>query len=145
MNSTKKIVYKTQQKTAMLEFLKTHREELISPDTIKQGLADRGVAVSLVTIYRFLEKLQEDGTVIRVTSNDGKRGLYRYSGLDAKDFSHGRMVCLRCGKLLPLECTLLETFYEHVQKEHGCRLDYGKTILYCICPDCLAKEKQEKQ
>ena len=43
MNSTKKIVYKTQQKTAMLEFLKTHREELVSPDTIKQGLADRGV------------------------------------------------------------------------------------------------------
>lgn len=136
----KKEGYRTQQKTALLEYLKAHRNEFCSPESMRSDLNNQGVRVSLVTIYRFLDKLAEDGDVVRVSSSDGKRGLYRYSALDEKDFSHGRMICLECGKLLPLECSLLETFYEHVQKEHGCELNYAKTVLYCVCPECLAKK-----
>ena len=135
----KKGVYRTHQKTAIMAFLKEHREELLNPESIREGLSQKGIRVSMVTVYRYLDKLCDDGEVLRLSSADGKRSLYRYAGMDEKDFSHGRMICLRCGKLLPLECSLLETFYEHVQKEHGCRLDYGKTVLYCVCPDCLSR------
>lgn len=133
----KKSGYQTHQKKAITAYLREHNAELLTPENIRQGLAESGVRVSLVTVYRFLDHLCDSGAVTKVSSTDGKRSLYRYSALDSKDYSHGRMICLNCGKLLPLECSLLETFYEHVQKEHGCRLDYGKTVLYCICPDCL--------
>lgn len=138
-DSERKGVYKTKQKSAILEFLKHHSEELLTPETIWDQLSHQGIRVSLVTVYRFLDTLTESGEVLKLNSTDGKRSLFKYAASDEKDFSHGRMICLRCGKLLPLECSLLETFYEHVQAEHGCRLDYGKTVLYCLCPYCISR------
>lgn len=141
MADNRKNEYKTPQKSAILGFLKTHKDDFLNPEQIKEALGSDKVRSSLVTIYRFLDKLEEEGLVVRVYNAYGRRFLYRYIALDEKDFSHGKMICLRCGKILPLECSLLETFYEHVQKEHGCALDYKKTVLYCICPECLLKAK----
>ncbi len=136
-----KKVYKTVQKAAILNYLEDHKDDFLNPEDIREGLEKTKEKTSLVTIYRYLDKLEEAGKVVRVSDVKGDRSLYRYVALDKKDFSHGKMICLKCGKLLPLECTLLETFYEHVQKEHGCMLDYKKTVLYCVCPECLAKER----
>lgn len=138
-DTERKVVYKTRQKSAILDYLSAHSDELLTPETIRDELSKDGVRVSLVTVYRYLDRLAEQGQVLRINSADGKRSLFKYAAMDQKDFSHGRMICLRCGKLLPLECSLLETFYEHVQAEHGCRLDYGKTVLYCLCPDCIKR------
>lgn len=137
----KKTTYKTPQKTAILDYLKKHNEDFLMPETIKEDLNKNGVVLSLVTIYRYLDRLLDENAVVKIPEPEGgKRFLYRYVGLDDKDFSHGKMVCLQCGKVIPLTCTLLETFYEHVRKEHDCALDYKRTVLYCTCSECLKKE-----
>jgi len=144
MTKQKKNTYSTSQKKAILTFLQIHKDDFLTVDEIKEGILTKGFNLSIVTIYRFLDKLIENNEVVKVSNPDDKKHIYRYIALDNNDLSNGKMICLNCGKILPLECTLLSEFYEHVQKEHGCELDYKKTVLYCICPDCL-KTKQINQ
>lgn len=144
MKIEKQSGYATARKKAILAFLRNHKDDFLTPEKIREELGATGVNLSLVTIYRFLDRLLEENKVVKVSNPDGKRYLYRYVALDENNLSNGKMICLSCGKVIPLECTLLSTFYDHVQKEHGCKLDYKKTVLYCICPDCLRKQKESK-
>lgn len=137
--------YETKQKRVILEILKSKKNEFQTVGDLIKDLANLDINVSYPTIYRFLDKLEQEGNVVRISSTDGKRSLFRYVALDEEGFSHGRMVCLECGKIIPLECTQLETFYDHVQSEHGCELDYKRTVLYCTCAQCLAKRKEAPQ
>lgn len=131
--------YTTKQKRVLLEVLESKKNEFQTVGDLLKDLEKVGVEISYPTIYRFLDRLEGEGKVARISSTDGKRSLFRYIALDEKGFSHGRMVCLECGKIIPLECTQLGTFYDHVQEEHGCMLDYKRTVLYCTCSECLAK------
>lgn len=142
MKETQKNSYSTSQKKAILKYLQLHKDDFLTVEEIKEGILTQGVNLSIVTIYRYLDKLIEKNEVVKVSNPDDKRHIYRYVALDNNDLSNGKMICLGCGKILPLECTLLSTFYDHVQKEHGCELDYKKTVLYCICPDCLKKNNK---
>lgn len=131
--------YATKQKRILLEVLQSRKNEFQTVSDLLGGLEKLGVHISYPTVYRFLDRLAEEGKVARISSTDGKRSLFRYVALDEEGFSHGRMVCLECGKIIPLECTQLQTFYDHVQEEHGCELDYKRTVLYCTCAQCLSK------
>lgn len=132
--------YTTKQKRLLLEVLKSKKNEFQSVSDLISDLEKLDIHISYPTVYRFLDKLAEEGKVARISSSDGKKSLFRYIVLDEVGYSNGRMVCLECGKIIPLRCTQLETFYDHVQQEHGCELDYKRTVLYCTCADCLVKK-----
>lgn len=134
--------YDTKQKRIILEVLKSKNNEFQAVGDLVKLMTKLDIDISYPTVYRFLDKLEAEGKVARISSSDGKRSLYRYIALDEDGYSNGRMVCLECGKIIPLKCTQLETFYDHVQKEHGCDLDYKRTVLYCVCAQCLLKKSK---
>lgn len=136
--------YDTKQKRILLEVLKNKKNEFQSVGDLVGDMERLNIHISYPTVYRFLDKLAEEGKVARISSSDGKKSLFRYIVLDEEGYSNGRMVCLECGKIIPLKCTQLETFYDHVQQEHGCDLDYKRTVLYCTCAQCLAKRENSK-
>ena len=51
--------------------------------------------------------------------------------------------CEKCGKLLHLQCDMLEHIDAHLEEDHGFLLDTKRTVFYGICGDCRRK-MQEK-
>ena len=55
----------------------------------------------------------------------------------------GKLVCLKCGRFIPLECSRLEAFFDHISEEHGFELDRHHMILYGYC-GCCKNEKNSR-
>ena len=79
----------------------------------------------------------------KIPAVDGAGAQYRYIG-ELRPGSPGRLVCLQCGKIIPLECNKLHGFSEHILKEHDFALDSSHLIFYGCCRECRKfRETQE--
>ena len=90
------------------------------------------------TVYRTLSRLSAAGAVIRVPAADGKQARYRYVGTHTLP-SHGRMVCLSCGRTVLMECRRLSELSQHIWEAHHFSLDSRQTVLYGYCEQCAGK------
>ena len=138
------MVYRTKQSREILDVIKKTGNEHITASMIKRKLEDRGSDVSLATIYRQLEKLEDDG-IVRKFFLDGKAAAcFQYSGdNDLHCESHFHLKCEECGKLIHLRCSLLDEVEEHILRDHGFSVNPLKTVFYGLCADCSKKREGE--
>lgn len=133
--------YTTKQQTEILHCLqKSHG--FVTVDTIYEQMLQSGIKVGRATVYRFLERLEEEGTVVKCKSSDQQHTEYRYLPEHTEeDHAHdddtfGKMCCTVCGKTILLHCMQLEGFSRHIFNEHGFILEADKTVLYGKCENC---------
>jgi len=130
------MVYNTKQKTEIIAYLKEKKGTPLSAGDIGRHLAEENVPVGKTTIYRQLENLAEEGVIARIAA-DGDRSAY-YEYIDKADcYPHCfHCKCVKCGKLIHLECEELLEVTEHLSKEHGFTVDPVKTVIYGLCEAC---------
>lgn len=126
--------YRTRQQDQIEEVLKNRETQFCSVDQMMDRLKEKGIRVGHTTVYRLLERLSEEGSVVKVPAMDGHPAQYRY--LSDPDRSVGKLVCISCGKMIPLECGCIHQFAEHIQKEHHFLLGHQYAVLYGYCEDC---------
>lgn len=131
--------YRTKQQERILSYLMNRGDTFLTADAVLAGLRDTGVSVGLTTVYRALERLSDQGVVVKVPALDGSRAQYRYTGPDQNP-SSGKLVCLSCGKTQLLECARLETLTRHIQEDHQFEIDPRRTVLYGLCKHCRANQ-----
>lgn len=127
--------YRTRQQQLILEYLKECGDAGVTVESIWTSLQDRGAKVGQTTVYRGLERLAEEHIVIKIPSADGNCAQYRYLG-ESAPASSGKLVCLKCNRTYPLECTKLETLTQHIQADHQFEIDPRYTVLYGCCAGC---------
>lgn len=130
--------YRTKQQDLILAYLSGHTDDALTVEAIIAGLRASGCDIGQTTVYRVLDRLVEDGAAVKVPAADGNRAWYRYVGAKALP-SSGKMVCLKCGKTYPLECTQLEALTRHIYADHQFAIDPRRTILYGYCQACESK------
>lgn len=130
--------YRTRQQERILAYLIERRDTFLTADAVLAGLREAGASVGLTTVYRALERLSDEGVVVKVPALDGSRAQYRYTGPDQNP-SRGKLVCLKCGRTQLLECARLETLTQHIQEDHQFEIDPRRTVLYGCCKACRAK------
>ena len=127
--------YKTKQQEIILDCLKKQKSRFLTVDQIMDCLKEDGVAVGQTTVYRVLERMVDDGKMIRLPTEDGAK--VRYCFVDKEDLNkQGKLVCLGCGRFIHLECSKMKAFLDHIYEEHGFELDQQHTILYGYCESC---------
>lgn len=99
----------------------------------------RGNGIDLSTIYRTLNSFVSVG-LARKEVGPHKENLYSM----AKDEVTHLLVCLRCGKKVPLEGCPYHEVNEAIESSTGFRVLDHNTEIYGICPSCLEKEPQQK-
>ena len=52
---------------------------------------------------------------------------------------HFHLKCIRCGKLIHVDCAYLGELGEHIGAHHGFKVDRSKTVFYGTCGACLEK------
>ncbi|MEF2845150.1 MAG: transcriptional repressor [Eggerthellaceae bacterium] len=130
--------YKTKQKELILDCIRTHQGAFITIKDIDNALKARHEKVGIATIYRNLERLEEEGIITR-TAIEGMDGIcYRYLA-DTPDDVYFFLKCEQCGDLSPIDCGELQHFFEHVIEHHHVRINPAKTVFYGLCETCLAQ------
>lgn len=133
--------YRTAQRNRILEYLMENSDRHITVEDCTVALRQSGKTVGQTTVYRFMEKLVEEGRVRKFTS-DGIAACFQYIDSTACH-SHFHLKCLTCGKLIHLSCSYLEQLEQHVRHEHDFTIHSGRTIFYGVCHDCTQSAKKE--
>ena len=93
--------YTTKQQKAVLECLLSCAGAPVSAPALVEALHERGEHIGIATVYRQLEKLERQGSVHKVTTDEG--AYYQFC-------THGCAsdCCLfkgeRCGRIVHLDC-----------------------------------------
>ena len=73
--------YATNSRRKILDFLKSNSDRTVTVADIDQYLKRNGDAVNITTIYRYLDKLATDGTVMKYVAEAGGKAVYHSSRL----------------------------------------------------------------
>ena len=87
----------TRQKEAIIKFLKENECKHLSISDIKSVL---GNEIGLTTIYRIINALIEQGSVIKIPLSNSQGYCYQYNSDCNKRSDHYHLMCEKCGKLI---------------------------------------------
>ena len=123
--------YKTAGRQRLLGFLEENPDRHFTAEEIADALTESGKS----SVYRQLSGLCRDGAVRKYRSDTQSAYVYQFVGFgDCQHHFH--LKCVRCGKVIHLNCGLSDELIAHVGEEHGFGIDTGRSILYGYCADC---------
>lgn len=106
--------------------------EHATPEEIHDALAaDGGPEVSLSTVYRCLEALEELG-IVRHTHLDHRAPSYQLAG----HADHIHLVCNECGAVLKVPLEVAASLAKAVDAQTGFALDLTHVALHGSCSRC---------
>jgi len=129
--------YATVNRKKILDFLKENHNRTLAVADIDAHLKACDSEVNITTIYRYLDKLEKEGTVMKYVAEKGSQATYQYveQGHNCEDHLH--LQCVKCGHVIHLECHFMHEILEHVEKEHGFVMQCKNSIVYGTCKDCI--------
>lgn len=133
--------YYTEKRIKILDYLKQHSNEDICVKDIAEHLRkDNNTSVNVTTIYRYLDKLEGEGKVLRHMDENGTKSSFQYINPEDKCCSHLHMKCSSCGRIWHLDCSFMETFQKHIYEHHHFALECKTSMLYGLCEKCAVEE-----
>ena len=132
-------MYKTNQRTRIMDYLIANRERPVSVQDIRGHLEEEKVSANKTTIYRYLEQLETRGDVIRYAGDRGKMALFQYVDRDHHCDEHLHLKCVECGAVTHLDCGFMEEIAEHMEKDHGFAIQCRNSVIYGLCARCQSR------
>lgn len=136
--------YQTAGRSRMMEYLAQHKDRLVSAAEVYQYLEAQGGKVNITTVYRNLDKLVREGTVMKYASEKGEKCGYQYVEKHHDCQNHLHLKCTDCGIVRHLDCEFMKDFGAHILKHHGFTLQCQNSMLYGICEDCLKRRNKNE-
>ena len=93
--------YRTKYKDVIIDYMKQNEDHRLCAKDIYQALVDKGLNVNLVTVYRNLDKLSQQGLLQKHTLSDEDSVYYQYAR-EEKCNHHLHLLCKKCGKITHL-------------------------------------------
>lgn len=135
--------YATTSRKKILEYLMTNSDRTVTVTDIDQYLKKHDNEVNITTIYRYLDKLAKEGTVMKYVAEKGSQAVYQYVEMGHHCEEHLHLKCVSCGCIIHLECAFMDEIAEHVLKDHGFTLQCKNSIIYGLCRECRKKQDRE--
>ena len=140
MNEAGRSTYRTRQKDKLGKFLASVRGKHLTVADVCALLRRRRKNVGATTVYRQLEKMVTEGTVIKYVTDLTTPACFEYIGTEdchAPVCYHCK--CEKCGKLIHVECDEIAATELHVRKHHDFVINPRRTVFYGLCGDCAAR------
>lgn len=110
--------------------------DFLSPAEVYERARARCSSLGLVTVYRTLDLLAEQGLIKRVHLEDG---CHSYAG---SVHSHGHhLVCRECNQVVEFADCGLQALIGEISRRTGFRIDQHLLELVGICPECQQGER----
>lgn len=140
MNTGKQ--YRTRQKSAVIDFLKSREGECHRVSEIVGFFEKNNVKIGQTTVYRTLQTLVAQGIVSKFAAEKGDGAFYQLIKTSPACHRHFHLKCTVCGEIIHVDCIFLKDMEDHVRREHDFALDNSKTVLYGLCNTCSGGEKK---
>lgn len=134
--------YKTRQKDAITEYFTERGEEHVTAAEIVDHLRTQGMKIAPSTVYRCLERLENEGFLRKYIIDEGSAACWQHLAMSGDCENHFHLKCTVCGRLIHADCSYLSTLSAHVQRHHGFVIDNLKTVLYGVCSDCAGIKRE---
>lgn len=135
--------YQTKQKTQILSYLRENRGRHMTAAELLHMLTENGTPIGAATVYRQLEKLENEGLVRRYALDDRGSACWQFADGTEECRRHFHLKCTVCGTLFHLDCGHLSEIADHVAEDHGFRIDPSRTVFYGVCADCAETNGKE--
>lgn len=121
--------YSTKQRHIILAKIKEQSKSF----TAKELYESLGGKIGLTTIYRTIEKLSNEGVLLKTTRDNTAE--YQYlAPCDEED--HFFLKCERCGALEHIDCKKIHGLTKHIIKEHHFRPIKAHIVIDGLCAKC---------
>ena len=122
--------YNTKQKDLLLNIIKKQKQEF----NVKDIYNELNREIGLTTIYRFVDKLVNDGILNKTVGEDNTM-YYQY--LDTCEcHNHFFLKCTNCGNLTHVDCDCIEELNNHIRNNHKFIPNTDHIIINGICNKC---------
>lgn len=143
-DSIEKTGYRTRQREIILDYLRKCQDSHVTIDEVTDHLKTEGNKVGRTTIYRYMEKLTDEGLLRKYHIEEGVGACYQYQS-DSECNDHFHLKCTECGKLFHVDCEFLSQIELHVYEHHNFIVDNSKTVLYGLCSECQKTRKKTQE
>lgn len=121
----------TRQRLEILNLMVEQNKPLTAADIFSK-LKKSNPKLRLSTVYRNLNKFVENNLVSKIEiKKDNKESYFEL----LQGNHHHHLICLNCGKIVPLECPL-EDYEEQVSQDTEYKIVEHRLKLYGLCPNC---------
>ena len=118
------MTYMTRQQQAVLDCIAACPGGCATAMALADRLRSGGQSVGLTTVYRQLERLEKQGLVHKLVTDEG--ACWQYCDC------HAHIQHMDCGHLGEL--------YQHVLQRHHFRINPRRTLFYGLCDRCSGEE-----
>jgi len=130
--------YNTKARKYILDFLEKNTDVTVSATDIYEYVTSKDESINRATVYRNLNKLEEEKRVIKFSEAPSKKAVYQIVKNHGCE-GHLHIKCVKCGKLLHRDCGFMDELMEHLRQKHEFSLECSGSILYGICKECNQK------
>ena len=137
------MAYQTEQKKALLAFLRGHQEDAFSIEQLAAAMAaDPALPpVGKSTLYRLISQPVEEGSAKRFTKGHSRHFLCQ---LLPHCGGHLHLRGSRCGKLYHMEDGESAAIIEEILSRHHFAVDGADAVLPGCCENCRENRDTEK-
>lgn len=120
---------RTRQREAILDVFMEATGH-VTGDDLYQRVRERHPHIGYTTVYRTMKIFCEAGLAVERNFEDG---LTRY---EIPHEHHDHLVCVRCGRIIEFECSMIESAQDRIAETYGFRLLRHRHELYGHCDRC---------
>ena len=110
-----------------------------TPEAISESVREVATGLSLSTVYRTLDLLEELGLVTHAHLGHGAPTYHV-----ATDADHVHLVCRTCGAVTEVAPDVVAGVVERLAAERGFQVDVGHFAIYGQCEGCASTETTER-
>ncbi len=125
------MAYNTKNRQQLLEIIKNQKDRYIAIDEINATLEKQNIKMSLSTIYRYIDYLQEENLVSQYIDVNDKKSYFRYIGDNPDCKQHLHLKCTQCGITIHLPPDALNQ-----DNTQDFKIEYNSSIINGICKNC---------
>ena len=137
--------YQTKSRQMILDYLIRNKDRAVHVSDIIRHMDQEECSVNKTTVYRYLDKLCAEHIVIKYPDLNSDKAVFQFAGEEKKCTEHLHLKCIRCGKVVHLDCDFMDELKEHLFRDHGFRLQCSGDMLHGICQDCENKKISSPQ
>lgn len=136
-NNRSKQRYNTKQEGLIISFFENNKSGHFTADEVCDNIRCSGI--SRATIYRRLERLVEDGVLIKFSFDGKSSACFKYCSDGHSGSGTCHFICTKCKNVQHIDCHLLEGLQSHLFCDHNLNIDSTRTVFYGVCGGCVCK------
>lgn len=134
--------YNTKAVQEIQQYLKLQKGKSFSAADVYHYLENNEVEVNQSTVYRTLDRMTEQGILVRFKTANSKNSYYRMSDEHHNCDEHLHMQCRKCGKVMHLDCDFMSDIKKNLMKQYGFTLECNGSTLCGLCSECSKNKKE---